>query len=216
MLKNMWSMIFVLLISSMTIKSSFAQNTYHNPFYIGITGGYGTTTWANLVPKELNAAMSLSTPTGVSEGGTIWGVYGGYEILPCFAFEGSYMRYPTAHLYFDEMSLFSFYHDGRNELTTRTESISIVGKIMMSIPCIWKLRAYSDFGAAEVHRYDPIVDRWRLSPTFGAGLNYTLNPNTIIELGTEYVAGYGQSELDPADHFIPFLYSGFLRLAYHF
>lgn len=208
--------IVVISLGVIIFTPSFANSAYCNPFYVGVTGGYGTTTWANLVPKEPNAAMSLSTPTDVSEAGTIWGVYGGYEVLPCFAFEGSYMRYPKARLYFDELSLFSFYHDDRTELTTRTESVSLVGKVMMFIPCVRNLRAYSDFGAAEVHRYDAIVDRWRLSPTFGAGFNYLLNPHTMIELGTEYVAGYGQSELDPADHFIPFLYSGFLRLAYRF
>ena len=52
------------------------------PFYLGLTGGYGATTWGQLVPQNANVAMSLSTPTQVSESGFAWGVVGGYEFIP--------------------------------------------------------------------------------------------------------------------------------------
>lgn len=188
----------------------------HNHFYLGATGGYGKTTWEQLVPDENNAALNVSTPIHVSEGGAVWGVYGGYEFMPALALEASYMRYPNARLEFDPDSLFSFYHDGQTEFDTHTESASLVAKIMLPIPCTNLLRAYSSFGAAGVHRYDDVADRWRLSPTFGAGFNYIMTEHVMVEFGTEYVAGYGQSEIEPAEHYIPFLYSGFFRLAYRF
>lgn len=216
--KKLALLLFSVLLFLITIParaSDPVSDRFHYPIYVGITGGYGETTWGNLVPKEANVALSVSTPLRVNEGGGMWGVYAGYEVIPYFAFEASYMRYPNADLYFDEMSLFSFFHDNVMEFTTRTETVSLIGKIMLIIPHT-NIRAYSSFGAAEVHRFDAYVNRWRLSPTFGAGFNYNFNKRLMMELGTEYVAGYGQSELDPSTHYIPFLYSVFLRLAYRF
>jgi len=184
-----------------------------HPFYFGGTVGYGQTTWGQLVPDESNVALSVSTPVDASDGGTVWGVYGGYEFFRAFALEGSYMRYPTAKVVFDPISLFSFENDGRTSFSTKTESVSLVAKIMFPLGCS-KFRLYSDFGMAGVHRDDVAANIWRLSPTFGAGLNYDFTDRIMIEFGTEYVAGYGQSELDPAEHYIPFLYSGFVRMAY--
>lgn len=169
-----------------------------------------------LVPSDADSLLlSVSTPVHVSEGGFVWGVYGGYEFLPMFALEAEYMRYPDATLEFDPMSLFSFYNNGETEVKTRTESVALMAKLMLPIAST-HLRAYSSFGAAGVHRYDSIADCWRLSPAFGAGFNYLINDHFMAELGTEYIAGYGQSEMEPTEHYIPFLYSGFLRLAYRF
>ena len=43
------------IFSIMIIKSSFAaDNKFTHPFYIGVTGGFGSTTWAGLVPTEEN------------------------------------------------------------------------------------------------------------------------------------------------------------------
>jgi opacity protein-like surface antigen len=91
--------------------------------------------------------------------------------------------------------------------------ISLMAKIMMVIPRS-DIRIYSSFGFAEVHRSDEISDHWTGSPTFGAGLNYNLNKHIMAELGANYTAGKGQSELSPVDDYFPFVYSVFLRLAY--
>ncbi|MHB1947466.1 MAG: porin family protein [Gammaproteobacteria bacterium] len=193
---------------------------YRHPFYVGVTGGYGQTTWGQLVPADTSeqalATLSVSTPIRVGEGGAVWGVYAGYELIPQFAFELSYMRYPNATLVFDSVSLFAIHHDGETSVVTRTESVALVAKLMVPIPRTDGLRAYSSFGAAGVHRFDIVVDRWRASPTFGVGFNYLVTQYMMLELGTEYVAGYGQSEIEPDEHYIPFLYSGFLRMALRF
>lgn len=213
--KQMLQILLFGVISLVTVTSSAFTNWDRAPypFYIGGTVGYGETTWSQLVPNKPNLAMSISTPVSASDGGLVWGVYGGYEFIRSFALEGSYMRYPTAKVRFDPVSLFTFYHNGRTGFSTRTESISLVAKVMLPLGCS-KFRLYSDFGAAGVHRDDVAANRWRLSPQFGAGFNYDLTQRVMLEFGTEYVAGYGQSELDPAKHYIPFLYSGFLRMAY--
>ncbi len=212
--------IFFLIFTSSLISNlalSQPMDNFSHPLYVGVTGGYGSTTWGQLVPSENKAsvAMSMSTPTSVTEGGAVWGVFAGYELIPVFAFEGSYTRYPTAKVNFDSMSLFAFNHDGRLAFTTKTESAALVAKFMLIIPNT-KVRAYSSAGAAALHRYDVITDRWRLSPTFGVGFNYNLTEHLAAEVGVNYTGGYGESELDPAEDFVPFLYSGFLRLAYRF
>jgi hypothetical protein len=208
------SLFFYSMSSFATTKT---DDTFKYPFYFGLTGGYGSTTWGMLVPSENKAsvALSISTPTSVSEGGAIWGVFGGYEIIPTFAIEGSYTRYPIANVNFDQMSLFTFNHDGRTGFSTKTETAALSGKFMFIIPKT-TVRAFSTVGAAGVHRDDVIADRWRLSPVFGVGFNYNLSEHIMAEIGINYTGGYGESELDPAEDYIPFLYSGFFRLAYRF
>lgn len=195
------------------LSEAQTPDRYKHPFYVGVTGGYGSTTWGHLVPKDPNAAMSLSTPIYVKEGGTVLGVFGGYEFMPEFALEASYMHYPNARLYFDPISLFTFNYDGRTELTSRTETVALMGKVMLFIPHT-DIRGYSSFGVATIHRKDAIQNIWRVDPTFGAGLNYTFSEHWMTELGINYTAGYGQAEIDPTTSFVPFLYSVFLRLAY--
>ncbi|RUR05420.1 outer membrane protein [Legionella sp. km772] len=188
----------------------------HAP-YIGIIGGYGSTTWDGLVPssRNQNVAMSMSTPIEVKEGGGVWGFLAGYEFSPYFAIEANYLRYPDAEVAFDALSLFTFNHDGVTKFTSSTESLSIMGKIMLIIPDT-KIRAYSGAGIANLHREDMIVDDWRVSPTFGVGFIYPISEHLMGSLSGEYTAGFGESQLNPADTYYPFLYSATVRLAYRF
>jgi Outer membrane protein beta-barrel domain len=205
------------LYSSSAIGSHSVNSISDNHFYIGVTGGYGWTTWGGLVPSKnnQNLAISISTPKFVNEGGALWGGFAGYEFYPYFDLEFAYMRYPNDKITFDPSSIFSFDHDGLTDFITHTETFSLMVKIMLMIPktCI---KAYSSFGAAEVHRKDQINNHYRTSPTFGLGLDYNVTPHIMTELGANYVAGYGESELNPAQDYFPFLYSVFFRLAYRF
>jgi len=184
------------------------------PYYVGIISGYGSTTWRQLVPKtnQHSVAMAMSTPTHVDEGGIIWGLFGGYEFSKTFAIEGSYTHYPSARVYFDPTSLFTFEH-GLTEFTTSTEALSISGKLMMPFRQT-ALRIFSSVGAAALHRHDVVTNRLRLSPTFGVGINYPITQRIFLEAGITYTGGYGESELDPAEDYVPFLYAGFLHIAW--
>ena len=217
----------ILVICAWSVLACFASTSYAGtiatnnkfkyPFYVGLTGGYGWTTWGALIPSvnNQNFAMNMSTPIYVNENGALWGVFAGYEFLPCFALEAAYMHYPNAKVTFDSTSFFSFDHDGLSEFITRTETVSLMGKIMLVIPRT-DIRAYSGIGVAEVHRSDEINDRWIVSPTFGAGLNYNFTEHVMGEFGASYTAGRGESELSPTEDYYPFIYSVFLRLAYRF
>jgi len=210
-------MLSVFAISAHAHAAAEVESKFRYPFYIGIIGGYGATTWEGLVPKKSKnmAAIMMSTPVEVTEGGVVWGAYVGYEYNPYFALEGSYARYPNAKVSFDPSSLFSFEHNGLASLSTHTETAAINGKIMLIIPCT-TVRAYSSFGVAGIHRYDQIVEHWRATPTFGVGLNYNFTDHVMGEFGANYTAGYGESELSPAEDYLPFLYSVVFRVAYRF
>lgn len=204
-------------VDSFSYQAPQPSEAFRYPFYIGIESGYGATTWEGLVPSEKNQnpAMMLSTPKSVTEGGAVWGIFAGYEFLPYFAVEANYMRYPNAKLSFDEFSIYAFDNDGYTELSTHTETVSIMGKIMLVIPTT-TIRAYSSAGVADTHRWDQMNDKWRVSPTFGLGFNYNITPHIMTELAGNYTAGYGESQLDPTFSYMPFLYSVALRLAYRF
>ena len=186
-----------------------------HPFYVGVTAGYGSTTWQGLVPSDANKneAMSISTPISVTEGGGVWGGFAGYELNPYFALEAHYMHYPNARVSFDEFSLFAFETEGLLDLHTQTETISVLAKVMLMVPRT-TVRVYSAAGIAETHRRDELTDSKIFTPTFGIGVNYNLTEHLLGELGANYTAGYGDSELNPANDYVPFLYAGFVRLAY--
>lgn len=188
-----------------------------HPLYIGLIGGYGSTTWHGLVPstENQNAALNMSTPIDVEEGGATWGALLGYEFSPYFAIEANYMRYADSAVYFDEFSLFSFTHDGDTSLVTKTDSISVMGKIMLQIPNS-NFRVYSAAGVASLYRKDRIVDDWRATPSFSAGVNYNFTEHLMGEFVGNYTAGFGESLLSPADTYFPFLYSVTARVAYRF
>lgn len=209
-----------MVIFLMSLQQAFADlprvQDHHN-FYIGPMIGYGATTWDILVPanSHSNMAMKLSTPVNAEEGGFAWGVFGGVEINDYFAIESAYTHYPKSTIHFDEISLFSFDHNDRTYFSSETDTINLMAKLMVHVPDT-SLRAYSSFGVAGVRRFDELFKTWRISPTFGAGINLKKSTSLMFELGGQYTAGYGESQLSPADRFVPFLYSVFVRMGYFF
>lgn len=207
------SLIALLLFGSTAVNAL----TKPHGLYFGAIAGYGSTTWDGLVPssRNQNIAMSMSTPIQVNEGGGVWGALFGYEFSPYFALEANYLKYADAQVLFDPQSLFAFNNNDLTAFTTQTESVSLMGKIMLVIPNT-KIRVYSSAGVANLHREDMVVDDWRVSPTFGVGFLYSITDHIMGELAGNYTAGFGESQLNPVDTYYPFLYSVTARLAYRF
>lgn len=219
MINNKVSCFFSVLLLLPTI-SSHAQSTYSYkyPFYVGFSGGPGSTTWDGLVPRraDQNININLSTPIHTQEGGWVWGALAGYEISPFFAVEANYMHYPSANVMFDpEFSMFSVVHNGMISFSTHTESVSLLAKIMLVVPHS-NIRVYSSGGMANVHRKDMIINDWHLGASFGMGMNYHFTEHLMGEFGGNYTTGYGESRITPADTYFPFLYSLTMRMAYCF
>jgi hypothetical protein len=213
-MKNIFLLSFILFTP---FCSAHAKTQAHHPFYIGAIGGYGSTTWKGLVPSKENQndALMLSTPISVEEGGGVWGVLAGFEFTPYFAIEANYMRYAVTNVHFDSMSLFAFFHDGLETLTTQAESVSLIAKLMVPIPHT-QIKIFSGTGVAGVYRKDIIVDDWRPGPAFSMGLNYDFTEHLMGEIAGNFIAGYGESQLNPADTYFPFLYSVAAHLMYRF
>ena len=214
---NKKSKLFLFLFLSTSVCLAKTKDIPQHPFYIGAIGGYGSTTWQGLVPSKenQNIALKLSTPINVEEGGSTWGIMTGYEFTPFFAIEANYIHYNDANVNFDPISLFSFLHDGLETLPTKTESISLMGKLMVPIPHS-KMKIFSSAGVAGVHRKDIAVNGWRPGPSFSAGVNYSFTEKIMGEVAGNYTAGYGESQLSPVDTYFPFLYSVTVHLIYRF
>lgn len=215
--KLLLASILPLYLCSINSHAGEGGPLFHPRFYIGALGGYASTTWHGLVPSQenQNLALNVSTPIHTSEGGGGWGAFIGHEFSPSFAIEFSYMHYPKAEISFDSSSLFSFENNESTTFSTKTETVSLTGKIMLPIYNT-SLRLFSSAGAAGVHRDDLLVEDWRLSPTFSVGLNAPLGEHLMAEIVGNYTAGYGESQLNPVNTFFPFLYSVVARLAYFF
>ena len=185
------------------------------PVYAGLNGGYGSTTWRGLVPswRNQNIALNVSTPIKVEEGGQVFGFFAGYEFSRYFALEMNYRHYPVARVNFDEFSLYAFDHNDETHLETQTGTISLMAKIMLTIPDT-TVRAYSSFGAGRIHRKDTVSRLIKISPSFGGGFAVDATSRVVVDLGFNYTAGYGESELSPSNHYVPFLYACTLGIGY--
>ena len=192
-----------------------ASTPIKNPFYLGLAGGYGSSTWGWLVPnkEQQSPALMLSMPLSVTEGGGVWGVFSGYEFTKNFAAEITYLHFADAKVAFSDLSLFSFDHEGQSSFITQTETVSVMGKFILPIAPI-KSNIYSSLGVAEVHRVDMFRAEWRTSPTFGLGLTHNITPHLMGDFGANYTAGYAEAQLEPTQVFFPFLYSVVFKLSY--
>lgn len=200
-----------------TPNTNFSK--YH--WYAGGLLGFGTTTWAALIPDPSldpaeNDLLAVSTPDRVSEGGAIYGGFAGYEFNPYFALEASYMRYPNSIVHFGPDSIFAVRHNDNLEFSTLTETVTMIAKVMVFIPGTNGVRFYSGIGGAGVHRQDLLIDGWKFTPSFALGFNYNFTDHIMAELGGTFTAGYGEPRANVALGYFPFLYSGLAKLAYRF
>lgn len=214
-LKKSFLILALLLNISMTYAETITDDIYRHTLYLGGLGGFGSTTWNGLVPSQTSQveALSISTPLHVNEGGGVWGISAGYEFTPCFAIEANYMHFPDAELIFDEESFFAFDNDDQTILHTQTQTGSLSAKLMMLLPRR-NMRIFSSAGIASVIRDDQVNRMYRISPVFAFGVNLLVNDRVMIELASNYTAGYGESEINPVEDFVPFLYAIFLKAAW--
>ena len=200
-----------------SLAQDASLDVFKHSLYVGAMGGFGSTTWQGLMPKTSaqNSALSISTPIAVHEGGGVWGGTAGYEFTPCFAVEANYMFFPDATLEFDQDSLFAFDNNDETILHTNTPTGSLSAKVMLVLPRT-NMRVFSSAGIASVIRDDVVNRAYRISPVFAFGVNLLVTDRVMVELGSNYTAGYGESEINPVEDFIPFLYSIFLKAALRF
>lgn len=193
-----------------------SDEIFSHPLYFGIGAGFGTTTWYALVPKSSkhNVAMAMSTPKHANEGGGAINVFTGVDITKTFGLEFGYFHYANAKINYQADSLFQLDH-GISSLVSRTENYYFMTKFMVQIKDT-AARAYSGIGLGLLHRIDQVNNHYRKTPSFTIGANYNIAEHWMADLNGNFTAGYGASELCPADDFMPFVYSIVARLAYRF
>lgn len=207
--------ILIFFLFSSAIFANEANLRVIHPCYFGLSLGYGSTTWAQLVPPEENQnfAMRLAAPVEVTEGGFVWGGFLGFEFSDLFALEANYTHYPSVNIIFDSSSIFSFLNNGTTNFHTHTETMNLMAKFMLYIANTG-VRAFSSLGIAGLHRRDLLVDQWRLCPTFGTGINFKYNERYMFEILGNFTAGYGESQINPTAAYFPFLYAVMFRFSY--
>lgn len=191
-----------------------------HPFSLGIMTGYGSTTWGNLVGKHDPEATQFTIdalndvmPIEANEGGAAWGMFLGYEFSPFFGLEGSYIQYPKATVRFKSGGAFSARHGGLNHFSTKTSTLSLLGRVLINIPNT-KVRIYSGTGVASLKRKDVLRDDSIITPNFVLGANYRIEPQVLAEIGAYFTVGHAEVTNESVNEFIPFLYSLMLKVAY--
>lgn len=215
-------------------KAPTSKNLWRrNSLYGGVSLGYGSTDWSLITTKNTNSNLAtMSTPIKADDKGLVWGFFLGYQITKHFGLEAYYSSYPETKLIFAEGNYY-FPGNKRNTAFSETSVYGVIARAILEMNN--KLSGFIDFGMAIIHRKDKTamcsntdtfgtcasadlkkVNAIRVSPTFGAGVTYNITKKVISELGFQYTAGYGQSNMTPVFDYIPFLYSVYFRLGYRF
>ncbi|EKD77262.1 MAG: hypothetical protein ACD_42C00408G0007 [uncultured bacterium] len=195
--------------------------------YFGVNMGGGYTTWKYLLDTTDQGSQQPSLPSRVKEGGPSWGVVFGFDVAKNFAIELQYMEFADAHVDFAPGS--SYFDSNGNPVTSmvsKTDAYSLSGKFFVPVGVQTHLRAFAAVGAGLVERRDPLIDEDPnglppgnvtlscVSPYMSAGLDYNFTRHWIVESGFQYYTGFGASEINPVDSFVPFAWDAYGRLAY--
>lgn len=201
--------------------------------YFGVNMGGGSTEWQYLVDTVDPKDTSLTTPSGVSEGGPSWGVVFGYDVNKNFSIELQYMEFANAHIQFPAGTAYVDANGNPiSSITSITDAYSLSGKFFAQIAHT-HMRAFAAIGAGLVERKDPLVNYKAnanpppssnytgmestlscATPYLSSGLVYNFTRHWMLETGFQYYTGFGASALDPVSLFIPFAWDAYGRLAY--
>ena len=191
--------------------------------YFGASLGGGSTEWTYLVDTT-DAGQDPtagSTPSAVTEGGPSWGVVFGYDLAKNFAIELQYMEFADSSISFDNAGAGTY---GYYNVISKTDAYSLSGKFFVPL-AMTHFRVFAAIGAGLVERRDPLVSENSsappahvtascVTPYMSSGVDYNITRHWIIEGGFQYYTGFGASETDPVDSFIPFAWDAYGRLAY--
>lgn len=227
-MKFLKSLLLVLSVLLSTISLAEGTPTYlrygSHPFYIGGLLGYGSTDWSQMTAncggnEDCESDVEASVPTAAGDSGAVIGLTMGYEVQPHFAFETSFMRFPTTKVTFtgaiNYPASYPFNDLGNASYNSYTYAYDFIGKFMVPIMNT-SIRAFADAGMAITHRTDPLNTFFHVNPTFGVGLDYVFAEHWMVDGEFQYIAGYAKTNTTPAVSYSPFLYSLHLVLAYRF
>ena len=201
-------------------EKMLSQHVIH-PFYLGGGLGYGNTDWSEITTSPgLENLATQGAPISATGDGFAWGAFMGYQFSEHFTVEAIYTKYRDSNVEFEaEANNYNL-----SSLKSATDSYSIVGKILVPFG-FTQVYVYADAGLTLVHRKDisfvPLdgqqadfkkLNKAHLGPSFGFGLAYNITPRLFSEASFQYTTGYGKAEANPAQDYIPFVYSIMMNL----
>ena len=181
--------------------------------YFGVNLGGGATTWKYLVDTiDPPYAKTGVTPIKVKEGGPSWGLVFGVNVNRYFAMELQYMHFADSQIYLDPV----IQNYPVTYMISHTQAYSLSGKFYLPLgDRLTAFRAFSAVGVGYVIRSDVINKRAAcVTPYMSAGISYNFTKHMIVESGFQYYTGFGASEILPVQHFIPFAWDAYFRMAY--
>lgn len=210
----------ILLVGILINITAFASPVEH-PLYAGISAGYGVADWNSLANHDSNPDNASSVLEGVpdkaADRGLDYGAFIGYTFTPNYALELSYRKFKTVQIYFTEDSTYTppASPNSYPDIRSTTFNFSLVNKIMLPLPDNFSL--FSGLGPSLTYQSNPISKRTQQAgATFAVGANYEITEHFMATLEGDYTTGWGKSEEQPVNHYVPFLYSGDFKLAYRF
>ena len=218
-------------------KKLLSQHVDH-PFYFGGSLGYGNTNWSEITTTEEGwpnyNETALAAPISASSSVFASGGFMGYQFSPHFMLEADYTHFNTTVVGFQTtepgfngqpIDVGNNY--GISSLNTNTNSFSVLGKILVPLG-FTKVDVYTDAGVAYVLRndvsvvWDPqqtdpqtpfkLMDIGHFGPSFGFGLHYDFATHFFTDAAFQYTTGYGKANLQPAEYYIPFIYTVMFNL----
>ena len=204
-----------------------------NPFYFGGSLGYGNTNWSEITTPAATKSnhynqVALSAPISATSGVFASGAFMGYQFSPHFMIETDYTHFDTTEVGFQTTVDYppptgqkpwnNFY--GISQLNTNTNAYSLLGKILVPFG-FTQVYVYADAGVTYVQRDDlsyvaepsvadpsfKLMDIGHFGPSFGFGLAYNITQHIFSEAAFQYTTGYGKANLEPAEYYIPFIYT---------
>ncbi len=181
--------------------------------YLGLIGGYGETTWSNIVGHD--GQTLIVTPEAAKEGGADIGMQVGFEVNRGFALEFGYLHFSDASLYFDSdaQAVLNVGH----RMVTKTQAVFFDTKIYTPLSRDDRWRLYGKIGMEATNRRDVLMTyKWRVGAIFGMGFSYDQGEHWMYQLGFDYLSGYGDSEVEPLNKYVPFVYALNASVSYKF
>ena len=222
-----------LKIGSLCVLSCLGYVSVANAFtfspedlYVTAGSGWADTSWSMLDAHGKKDGISnfiySTNPQSASDKGADFNIGAGYNFSDHLAIEADYFHFANSNIAFDTdpetLAIAKAFYPNMpdsGKFSSKTYAFQLVSKF--GIPFYHdRFKAYVDIGPGYVRRSDVLAKIGRIGGSFGGGLDYEFDKKWSMNTSFSYLTGYGKSVIDPADKYIPFIYTVNANIAYSF
>lgn len=202
------------LCLSLLLLSGLAEGStlFHQGWYLGLLGGYGSTNWNKIGTSDTTLQTSL--PSGSNDTGLTLGAFIGYDIGRHFGVEFRYQHFSNSKISFGQYNEYAPPPYDAFTMTSQTQSIMLLGKLRAQLFRKWEL--YSIMGGAFTLRKDQLGDPNGFGGIFGGGTAIHFSKYWQSSLEFYFVTGDATIDLEPARNYLPFLTALSFKISYLF